>query len=90
VLRRRREEHRLPYFSKPFHIDNGAETDLSGSGITLLGGPYQPAYYGGAGNQPGVWGPVSSKDYDLYIKNLHDAGYNPKNNYNANGTIKVQ
>jgi hypothetical protein len=55
------------------------------------GGPYyQPAYYGGAGYQPGVWGPVSSKDYDLYIKNLHDAGYDPKNNYNANGTLKVQ
>ena len=63
------------------------------------GGPYQPAYYGGAGYQPayggagyqrGAWGPVSSKDYDMYIKNLHDAGYDPKNNYNANGTIKVQ
>ena len=51
---------------------------------------YQPAYYGGAGYQPGVWGGVSSKDYELYIKNLHDAGYDPKNNYNANGTIKVQ
>jgi hypothetical protein len=53
-------------------------------------GGYQPAYYGGAGYQPGVWGGVRSKDYKLYIKNLHDAGYDPKNNYNANGTIKVQ
>ena len=54
------------------------------------GGPYQPAYYGGAGYQPGVWGGVSSKDYELYMKNLHDAGYYPKKNYNANGTLRVQ
>jgi hypothetical protein len=61
-----------------------------GGGPYYGGAGYQPAYYGGAGYQRGVWGPVSSKDYELYIKNLHDAGYDPKNNYNANGTIKVQ
>src|ERR1700716_2279712 len=26
---------------------------------------------------------------DLYIKNLHDAGYNPKNDFNPNRTIKA-
>jgi hypothetical protein len=61
-----------------------------GGGPYYGGAGYQPAYYGGAGYQRGAWGPVSSKDYELYIKNLHDAGYDPKNNYNANGTIKVQ
>jgi hypothetical protein len=25
----------------------------------------------------------------LYIKNLHDSGYNPKNDYNPNGTIRA-
>jgi hypothetical protein len=25
----------------------------------------------------------------LYIKNLHDSGYNPKNDYNPNGTMRA-
>jgi len=45
----------------------------------------------GPGASPvGGWGGVSSNDRALYIKNLHDAGYDPKNNFNANGTIKTQ
>src|SRR5258707_1514386 len=59
------------------------------------GGPYyggnvrgaRAAYYGGPS---AAWGGVSSSDRDQYIKNLHDAGYNPKDNFNANGTIKTQ
>jgi hypothetical protein len=60
-------------------------------------GPYggRP-YYGGAysgtfdarASYGGPWGGVSSSDRDLYFKNLHDSGYDPKNNFNANGTIK--
>jgi hypothetical protein len=38
----------------------------------------------------GWMGGVSSSDRAQYIKNLHDSGYNPKNNFNANGTIKTQ
>ena len=45
------------------------------------------AYYGGPS---AAWGGVSSGDRAQYIKNLHDSGYNPKDNFNANGTIKVQ
>ena len=71
------------------------------TGMGYAGGPYyQPgvlgaraAYYGGAGGpyyQPGGWGGMSSSDYAQYIKNLHDAGYDPKGNFNANGTIKTQ
>jgi len=61
-------------------------------------GPYYGGrpYYGGAfsgtydarASYGGPWGGVSSSDRDLYFKNLHDSGYYPKNNYNANGTIK--
>jgi hypothetical protein len=36
-----------------------------------------------------VPGGVSSSDHALYIKNLHDSGYNPKNDFNPNGTIRA-
>ena len=32
-------------------------------------------------------GPVGAGD--LYIKNLHDSGYNPKNDFNPNGTMRA-
>jgi len=32
---------------------------------------------------------VSSSDRALYVKNLHDSGYNPKNDFNPNGTIRA-
>jgi hypothetical protein len=47
--------------------------------------------FAGPGASPvAAWGGVSSNDRALYVKNLHDAGYNPKNNFNANGTVKTQ
>ena len=65
------------------------------------GGPYYGssvrganAYYGGyAGGaaSPGAWtGGVSSSDYAMYIQNLHDSGYNTKNNFNASGNVAQQ
>ena len=53
-------------------------------------------YYGGAfsgtvdsrASYGGPWGGVSSSDRDLYFRNLHDSGYDPKNNFTASGTIK--
>ena len=63
------------------------------------GGPYyggpvrgaRAAYYGGyagVGASPVVWtGGVSSSDHALYIRNLHDSGYNTKNNFNASGNV---
>jgi hypothetical protein len=49
--------------------------------------------FGSAGATP-VIGPggggVSSSDRAMYMKNLHDAGYDPKNNFNPNGTIRTQ
>ena len=72
----------------------GGNPYQTGTGYTA-GGPYyggnvrgaRAAYYGGPS---AAWGGVSSSDRAQYIKNLHDSGYNPKDNFNANGTIKVQ
>ena len=39
----------------------------------------------------GPWmGGASSSDHDMYLRNLRDSGYNPKNNFNANGTVATQ
>jgi hypothetical protein len=38
----------------------------------------------------GWWGGANSSDRAMYGKNLHDSGYNPKDNFNANGTVKTQ
>jgi len=71
----------------------GAGPAYTGTGY-YAGGPYysgtvrgaRAAYYGGY--PPGAWGGMSRGDRDLYIKNLHDSGYNPKDNFSANGNIK--
>jgi hypothetical protein len=40
---------------------------------------------------PVIWpGAVSSSDHADYVKNLRESGYNPKNDFNTNGTIKNQ
>ena len=36
-----------------------------------------------------VPGGLSSTDHSLYIKNLQDSGYNPKNDFNPDGTIRA-
>ena len=59
------------------------------------GGPYyggsirgaQASYYGGYPSP--AWGGVSNSDREMYIKNLHDSGYNVKNNFNAAGNVSV-
>src|SRR5258706_8457869 len=33
--------------------------------------------------------PTFAQSDRLYIKNLHDSGYNPKNDFNPNGTIRA-
>ena len=33
--------------------------------------------------------PALAQDRALYLKNLHDSGYNPENDYNPNGTIRA-
>ncbi|WP_136624043.1 hypothetical protein [Bradyrhizobium centrolobii] len=40
---------------------------------------------------PGVWmGGVNSGDHAMHLRNLHDSGYNPKNDFNANGNVAAQ
>jgi hypothetical protein len=57
-------------------------------GRPYYGGAFSGTYDARAAYGGGGWGGTSSADRDLYFKNLHDSGYDPKNNYNANGTIK--
>jgi hypothetical protein len=72
----------------------GGNPYQTGTGY-YAGGPYyggsvrgaRAAYYGGYPSA--AWGGVSSSDRAQYIKNLHDSGYDPKGNFNANGTIKT-
>ncbi len=67
------------------------------AGGPYYGGPVRGAratYYGGytgVGASPVVWtGGVSSSDRALYIRNLHDSGYNTKKNFNASGNLATQ
>jgi hypothetical protein len=47
--------------------------------------------FAGMGASPVVsTGGVSSSDRALHIRNLHDSGYNPKNNFNAKGNMVVE
>jgi hypothetical protein len=34
-------------------------------------------------------GGASSSAHDLYVKNLRDSGYNPRNDFNPNGTMRA-
>jgi len=36
-----------------------------------------------------VSGGVSNSDHALYAKNLRDSGYNPRNDFNPNGTMRA-
>jgi hypothetical protein len=39
----------------------------------------------------GEWmGPMNSGDHAMYLRNLRDSGYNPKNDFNPAGTIANQ
>jgi hypothetical protein len=35
----------------------------------------------------GWTGGVSSSDHTMHLRNLHDSGYNPKNDFNAAGNV---
>jgi hypothetical protein len=53
--------------------------------------PMYPTAFAGGGASPALWtGGVSSSDHGTYIKNLHDSGYDPKNNFDAKGILKTQ
>jgi hypothetical protein len=53
--------------------------------------PMYPNAFGGGGPAPLGWGGgMSSGDRDQYMKNLHDSGYDKKNDFNSNGTVRTQ
>lgn len=54
------------------------------------GGPYVLPSEGSGGLNAYAMAPIKESDYKLYLQNLHDAGYNPKSNYDANGILKTQ
>ena len=55
--------------------------------------PFRPAnayaYYP-ANSYATAPGGVSSQDHDMYVKNLRDSGYDPRNDFTKAGTIKTQ
>jgi hypothetical protein len=69
---------------------HGRAMHPNASAAAVTPNPNANAFAGPGASPVGWWGGVSSNDRALYIKNLHDAGYNPKNNFNANGTIRTQ
>ncbi|WP_156951934.1 hypothetical protein [Bradyrhizobium sp. WSM1743] len=38
----------------------------------------------------GWMGGTNSGDHGMYLQNLHDSGYNPKNDRDANGNVAAQ
>lgn len=44
----------------------------------------------GAGMGAGTMGAGSSSDYEQYMRNLRDSGYDPKKDYTPAGTMRVQ
>ena len=45
--------------------------------------PESPSPMGWAGG-------MNANDHAMYLKNLHDSGYNPKNDRDANGNVAAQ
>ena len=45
--------------------------------------------YGAMGPAP-MGGGAMSNDHVMYLKNLHDSGYNPRGDYDAHGVLKTQ
>ena len=47
--------------------------------------------YGSVAAPPFVgMGGVSSNDHTMYLRNLHDSGYDPKNDFTKSGTLVTQ
>jgi len=46
--------------------------------------------YAAMGAPPAAMPGASSKDRDMHMKNLHDSGYDPKNDLTKSGTMRQQ
>ena len=83
------------YYGHPVARGDAAATGAAVAAGAATGRGWNQPYYGGgygayASSGYRGFGGVSSKDHDTYMKNLHDSGYDPKNDYTAVGTIKAQ
>ena len=52
--------------------------------------PVNPYGYYPANSYAMAPGGVSSQDHDMYVKNLRDSGYDPKNDFTKAGTLRTQ
>jgi hypothetical protein len=57
--------------------------------VLLSAAAATPAFAQAPVSAPPVVVPGGVCSCSLYIKNLHDSGYNPKNDFNPNGTIRA-
>lgn len=83
-----------PYYGSGYYDDHGYGGVYANQSYVTGRPTLIPRYYGGYGayaatGYPG-YGGVSSKDYDMYMQNLHESGYDPKNDYTAVGTMRAQ
>src|SRR3984893_13162266 len=71
--------------TSPYYTGAGyyAGSPYYGGRSNYGGGPYYGGPIRGAG--AAYYGGVSSSDHATYIKNLHDSGYDAKNNFDAKG-----
>jgi hypothetical protein len=78
-----------PYYAGAGYYGGGGP--YAGTGY-YAGGPYGgPTNANAFGGPVGWWGGgVNSHDHDNYMRNLRDSGYDPKNDFNSNGTLKTQ
>jgi hypothetical protein len=76
--------------TSPYYTGAGyyAGSPYYGGRSNYGGGPYYGGPIRGAG--AAYYGGVSSSDHATYIKNLHDSGYDAKNNFDAKGILKTQ
>src|ERR1700737_2303776 len=76
--------------TSPYYTGAGyyAGSPYYGGRSNYGGGPY----YGGPirGARAAYYGGVSSGDHDMYMRNLHESGYDPKGNLNASGNLVTQ
>jgi hypothetical protein len=77
-----------PYYGSGYYTGG----PYYGGAGSYAGAPYyQRAPYSTGGPSPVGWtGGVSSSDHDLYMRNMHDSGYDAKNNFNASGNVRTQ
>jgi hypothetical protein len=71
------------------HHRHAAQPNASTAAMNPNAGPMMPNAFGRAAPSPAFSG-VSSEDRGMFFRNLHDSGYDKKNDFNPNGTVRNQ